>query len=168
MVEDLDNIWNTYNAIKDWLIFSDTKAGAIIAFYAIFGSTFLPKFIEIKNTIFPSLTFSILWILTISLSSISIIFALLCLYPSKRISCSNSIFFYRDIAENFPTASKYSFQWQKLYYQDDSSLKDISEQVWVLSKIATKKYDFVSYSIKYLIFSIIPFSILLILIMISP
>jgi len=166
MADSLDNMWNTYNAVKDWIIFSDTKAGAIVAFYALFGSTFLPKFIEIKTQIFSSWLLSILWILIITFSSVSILFALCCLYPQKRVTSSHSLIFYRDIFEDYPSPQKYSFKCQKESYDDFSNMKDISGQVWALSKVATRKYDLVSYSIQFLIISFILFSLFVILIII--
>lgn len=162
MANSLDHYWNAYEAIKSWIIFSDTKAGAIIAFYAVLGSALLPHFSNIKTQIHSSSPLAILWFLVLALSVCSIICAFVCLYPQKRVAPSNSLIFYRDITEHYPSVTKYSFDCQKSLSNDFFCINDISGQVWALSKVATKKYNFTTNAIRFLLISMVPSALLLI------
>ena len=88
----IEALWKTYNSINEWIRFSDTKAGAILAANGVIASIVLSKLT--KSNVFldghPIFLFPL--IIGIILTCISIISCLICITPTLKIgNKSNSV-----------------------------------------------------------------------------
>lgn len=82
----LDCSWNVYHSIKDWIKFSDTKAGAIVAFYGVFGGVLLIGSRDKAEFLFSDFFIFFFFLVTVIFSSISLLYALLVILPRERKS----------------------------------------------------------------------------------
>lgn len=152
MKDNIDSLWNIYNAVNEWIKFSDTKAAVVLATNGVILSLFFSNifnYIKIEQL---TILMIILIIIGTTAGLFSIIFAILCLIPNTETNNKKSLIFFGDIAK-FESSEKYSDEVEKKLFID---LKhQISEEIWINSRIASNKYDNVSSSIKLLLISIL-------------
>ena len=163
MGTQLECSWNIYNSIKDWIKFSDTKAGAIVAFYGVSGGVLLINSRDKAEFLVSNFFILFFFLVTVVFSSISLLYALLVILPRETESHTHSLIYYRDIAENFTNDNHYSHDFNIGFKGEDSAIKEVTKQIWVLSKIATKKYYWVSWSMRALILSMGAFFIFIVI-----
>jgi hypothetical protein len=163
MVTTLDCSWNIYNSIKDWIKFSDTKAGAIVAFYGVSGGVLLINSRDNAEFLFSNFWVFFFFLITVVFSSISLLYALLVILPRETETHTHSLIYYRDIAENFENDTRYSHEFYEIFNDEDRAFKEVTKQIWVLSNIATKKYYWVSWSMRALILSMGAFFIFIVI-----
>ena len=147
----IETLWKTYNVINEWIRFSDTKAGAILAANGVIASIVLSKLAESKvfldnNTIFfYPLTIGII------LTCISIVSAIVCITPTLKIGTkTNSVIFFANIAENFETYNDYEKNALDVLTDEKHAAAQISQQDWANSKVALKKYKAVAWATYFL------------------
>lgn len=149
MKDKLENQWKIYQMINELTRFSDSKAAASITFNGIFYVLFFSS-INGSNTF---LSFSwlsiILAVLTFITSSISIIYSFLCIIPTLGSKGTKSIFYFDHIAEH-PKSIDYLLYSKQIYVKDDELFEQLSEQIYINSKIARKKFRNVNVSMRFL------------------
>lgn len=156
-----DDLWKIYNANKDWIKFSDTKA---IAFIAIIGILFNVLFNIIDEIIILSNfnIIKILYFISIGLLSFSLLFSICCLCPrtGRHDRVDNNVIYYETINNDFKNEKEY-------YDAVKDSFCDFEEQLcaqnYQLAKIATIKYSFVKWALILFAFGFILIILLMIL-----
>ena len=137
----IETLWKTYNVINEWIRFSDTKAGAILAANGIIASIVLPKLSDHKVFLNNHPTLLILLMMGITTAFISIILSIICLNPTLKIGTkTNSVIFFANIAENFQTHDEYEKNALDVLIDEKHAAAQIAQQVWANSKVALKKY----------------------------
>lgn len=143
----IETLWKTYNVINEWIRFSDTKAGAILAANGVIASIVLSKLPGYKVFLNDHLMLLILLILGIITTFISIISSIICLNPTLKIgSKTNSVIFFANIAENFETYNEYEKNALDVLTDEKHAAAQIAQQVWANSKVALKKYKAVAWA----------------------
>jgi hypothetical protein len=164
MHENIDFYWNEYSSLKDWIIFSDAKAGAIIAFYSIIATLLLPNAIEAYNKIHEFIDLQskfwwiILWgILGIILIAVALstIYALWSYIPDSPVPQPNSLIYYKQIQKKYPTVKSF-IQAVHVEYKVSGKMEiDLLGQIWALAHVAQRKYILVHRSYCLLMVAII-------------
>lgn len=151
-----ETMWKNFNTINEWIKFSDTKAGAIVAANGAIATIVLSKLAESIDFIDSYPIFLVLLIIGILTSFTSIILAIICLTPTLKIGkTSSSLIFFANIAENFNSYDDYEKVSLDVLTKDEQVFSQITHQVWANSKVAWKKYNAVTWSTYFLILTII-------------
>lgn len=132
-MEDED-LWKIYDANKEWIKFADTKA---IAFIAIIGVIFNILY-NISGYILCLSNYNIIKILYISsiiLLFLSLIFSLCCLLPRKSEVKNKNIIYYESI-NNFNNKEEYHNEIVTI----NNLTQDLTSQIYQLANVASKKY----------------------------
>lgn len=153
MKENIESLWKIYNAVNEWIKFSDTKAAVVLATNGVVLSIFFSNILKYIKPLFlyqVLTSFVILFIIIGTVAGIlSIIYAIFCLIPDTGSYKSKSLVFFGDIAQ-FDTPEEYSKEAKKELF-NELNLKDhIFQEIWINSRIASDKYDNVKLSIKLL------------------
>ena len=151
-------LWNTYSTVNEWIRFSDTKAALILAFYGAVGAFSIPGIIDHMRLINDYAVLQILLALGIAISIISTLLSLIALAPTLRIkdikNKNHSLLYFQAISDNFNDSSEYSKSIEEMLSNESESHRQVSEQIWANSKVASKKYMAVTWSVWFLIGSI--------------
>ncbi len=150
MSDSLDNLWKTYGIINEWIKFSDAKAGAVLALNGvIIGLIYSnlqnnPGDFTKHPIIFTSLMLGIL------VGCISIYFCLRCLNPTLKLGEPNSLIFFSHISQKFKKYEDYVNAANNAFNDEKNLQDDLSQQIWVNSKVAHNKYVAVTWAIRLL------------------
>lgn len=150
----LSTLWQTYETINEWIRFADTKAAAVLGINGIL--------VGFAVTNLSSLMISVLsneWLLVVALMTglstlVSVYFAIKCLNPTLKIGEPTSLIYYAHIASQFTSPKDYYQKATESFSDDIESTRQIANQVWVNSIVSWKKYQAVTRSIWFLIFSL--------------
>lgn len=133
--------------VNEWLRFSDSKAGVIIAFQGVTAGFLISnaKILSEVGKLGGSCTrFICLFLLVIGAASslISLLYSFKVVYPRLNIGEPKSRIFFAHIA-SLKTATDYS---KEISNKDYDLETDISNQIWANSKVAWRKYKAIHYS----------------------
>lgn len=171
--EDLNII---FDRINNWINNCDTKSSIVLSFVGIilgiiFTTDYITKLFEIYKKIYLSTNLVNLLFLLFSIGSIiciikGIIHLILCIRAKIDINneyglITDSLIYYKSIAVN-SNYKEYEEKMDKL--NQDTLKKEIISQIYINSKICTKKFKNYNIGLKY---SIIGISIFLILIIVG-
>ena len=157
-----EEYWKILNKITDWIKFSDTKAVVVLTVYGIIITIIYSNSKDVYDYLSNSSFSIILSIIIGVLSFLSVLFSFLAINPRLKNPNANSIIYFGHIQEKYNNPSDYYLQSQQILTDENEYEKQISEQVFVNSKIAWKKFKNVSYSIRCFFFSILTLIIILI------
>ena len=168
MSQKIENLWKIYQTVNEWIRFSDTKAGLILAtdgvlISVIFSGLKDRLFLINKNRLLSALI--ILGIISIVLS---IYYSVLSLFPNlspnhftqkklinREESKSGYLIFFGDIVEGFSNFKAYKEAVDRKFQHDETIVLQLSRQIFVNSKIADKKFKRVKNSLLYLVVSLV-------------
>jgi hypothetical protein len=165
-LDKIDQLWNTYNSINEWIRFSDAKAGAVVLIQGVIIGAILQNGTQIDAIVTKNAIHSILGLVTIFLFFYSFSLALICLNPSldpaelarfrrKPLkSDKSSLIFFGDIAAR-PDFATFQSEINTRFSDEKDFAGQLSNQIWINSKIATRKYQAVEKSIRALATSIL-------------
>jgi len=150
-----NNFTYIYTTINDWIKFSDTKAGFILASNGIMmglvGSTLkdliLPRF---GFTDWSHILFSIDILLYILSVLISATLAICVIYPKLSVNEASSHIYFAHIAK----AKAPTYKSELLQLSNENFDKEIIDQIFAVSKVCWSKYKRTNYSIRALYGSI--------------
>ena len=84
-------------------------------------------------------------------SFISIILSIVCLTPTLKVEkATSSLIFFANIAEEFKSPKDYEKAALNALTIDEQAMSQITQQVWVNSKVAWKKYKAVTWATYFL------------------
>lgn len=144
----IEYLWNVYSSIVDWIKFSDTKAGAVIAANIAIITIILGNHNHIVALFDRSAIFA--WLLGAGVITIylSIIFSISCLTPTLRIKHESSTIFFGHITNKAGSAEAYRNAINKVF-EDNTQLDQICEQIWSNATVAERKYRKVRWAIRF-------------------
>lgn len=138
-----------YDLINNWIKFSDTKAGVIIAFNMSLLGVVLNKAdkFDIISQLECSKYFFILILFIFFLSSVLSMFnAILSVHPSLKTGTNGSNIYFAHIAKRDLESFRNDIASDKYSFEDD-----LSSQIKTNSDICWKKYVRISWAIKFAI-----------------
>lgn len=153
MNKEHENLWNTYNTLNEWVRFSDTKATALLAINGVITGFYFSNITELKSILTekPIVCFPLLMVVIFIF--LSTLFSMFCIVPRLKISRKDSLIFFSDIAKNYSNAEDYGKAIEKSLTGGNFN-KEISPQIWANSKVATKKYNWVTYSVCFFVVTV--------------
>jgi hypothetical protein len=150
---ETENLWKTYDAIQELIRFADTKATAILAISGVIAGFYFSNIAAIQNiiqqksiSIIPLAIATILLLFTSALSAY-------CIAPRLKMNKNHCLIFFCDIA-NYKSANEYEKALSDKM-KDEQIKKQLTDQVWANSKIATKKYRVVNTTVLLFVASIV-------------
>lgn len=149
-----ERYWQILQLNIEWLRFSETKATLILTVYGILFTLIYTN----SNAVFESVVNST-WVMAMvlifgAISLTSIILAFLCINPILKNKNPNSIIYFGHISKKFRNQGQYK-AFAKSVLDDEEAYSDqITEQIYVISKVAWKKYWMVTWSLRFFVCSI--------------
>ncbi len=146
----VDHYWGSINYVAYLIKASELKAGLILSFYGILlnfiyqSATFLLE--QFPNDII-IYTLLGLWFLCIVLS---IYFSIRCFIPRFEGKFDKNIFFFRDVISKFGDIHEYSKTFYDISRDEDRLFHQLGQQIFILSKIANVKFNYVKNSLRFL------------------
>ncbi len=149
-----ERYWLILQNNVEWVRFSDSKAGLILSTYGVLFTIIYTNAKDVFTAIKDSQGISILvWIFGISaLASIGCAFW--AVRPRLKAP-GDSILYFKHIFENNIDAAAYKAKAQPILDDEIRYTDHLTQQIWSLSKVATNKYNWTSYSIYGFIISIV-------------
>ncbi|MEL7120121.1 MAG: Pycsar system effector family protein [Bacteroidota bacterium] len=160
MNEKLEFYWYSLNKTLDHIKFSDGKAALLLSFYGILISLLFTQSEQVVEQYVngPGLK-RILLVLNVAFSLISIYFAFNTINPRLKNPGSTSIIYFGDIHKKYKTPKEF-FEFGNQKFEDpDAIFRDLSDQLYVNSSIAYKKFFNVSWALRFFVVSIVTFLI---------
>ena len=159
--KQIEQLWKIINSINKEIGIAESKAMAIIS-----TSSIITAFLFSKSGILDHLSSSVLYtVLFISCSILlltAIIFALFTIKPNFKYKSESSILHFKSILSKHCDENSYYDDFKQIFRNEYFFEKQLAEQIIVKSKIAKRKFCFVSLSI----YSFVSFLFLLLLLVI--
>ncbi|MCO5278938.1 MAG: DUF5706 domain-containing protein [Saprospiraceae bacterium] len=160
-------LWNILTKTTDWVKYSDAKAVLLLTLHGVVLTIVYTNANSVYD--FSSTNwFTILLTILISGTSLtSIIYSFLVVNPRLKNTNPTSLIYFGHIQEKFKNHKDY-FQTAKTILKDKELLDEqLAEQIYTNSKVAWKKFSFITLSLRYFFVSILLFSITLLYYFIS-
>ncbi len=159
--------WEILQLNIEWLRFSETKAALVLTVYGVLFTLVYTN----ATAVFASVKTSG-WILTMvllyaGLSLTSIVLAFLCINPILKNKNPNSIIYFGHISKKFNTKAQYKAFAKTVLDDEDVYSDHITEQIYVISKVAWTKYVRVTWSLRFFIGSLALMLLILVAYLIS-
>lgn len=152
-MEHNEKYWNILQQINDWVKYSETKASIILTVHGIIITVIYSN----SENVYDALNNSqILFYFTIPyalLCILSIFFSFKCVNPRLKKKNPKSFIYFGHIAEKFTDFQDYHSKSKLIIEDQDEFEKQISEQIYVNSSIAWKKFVNVTWSLRFFIAS---------------
>ena len=154
MVEATRILWQIFELLNHWIKNSDTKAAAVLSANAILANAAVSAFDHVSGfdeafLVKHPVVFG-LDLLALALGLVSVGFSLSCIAP-KLISggpeADDSLIFFGHIARR-ASARDYEAEVHRTLTNEEKAMNQISDQVWVNSRIVTAKLRSVLWAIR--------------------
>lgn len=154
--EKLDVYWATISYINGLNRSSEIKAGLIISFYGLL----LGVVFQLGTGVDTNLNLNVFLIVTllvfIFFVSRSIYYSFKCFLPQIETKFDKNMFFFHDIVTHYGPISRFSGTFMDLLDDEKTLYRQLGEQIYVNSLIASKKFSDVNNSVRNLVYSFIP------------
>jgi len=154
-METKEKYWNILLYNVEWLRYSETKATVILTVYGVLFTILFTNSTSVFQEIGKSCWLISLSIISGLLSVSSIFFSFRCIDPILKNPNPKSIIYFGHIAEKFKNYSEYFEHSKQIISNNESFIEQISEQIYVNSKIAWKKFTRVTWSLRLFIANLI-------------
>ncbi len=153
--QDPNNYWEQLERLEKLIRSSELKAGIIFSFHSLILGLFVER-LEYFNNIFKgNIAFIILVSIWIIFVIISIFFAFKCFMPRLVLKYKKNVFFFRDAANSFGNINEYSEKLIDTCEDQEELFTQLSNQIYIESKIIDKKFKSVQKSIFFFAISFI-------------
>jgi len=146
---DPNNFWEQLERLEKLIRASELKAGVIFSFHSLILGLFADR-LEHFNQIFDGksllIILVILWIFSVL---ISIFFCFKCFKPRLETKYDKNVFFFRNAVNDFGNIEEYTKKIIEVIGSEDKLHKQLSEQIYVESKIIDQKFKSVNKSIQF-------------------
>jgi len=137
----IETAWQIYATVNEWIRFSDTKAGAILAADGVIAAVAFSLLPEPVPAAYLPL------IVSGAVSGVlSVYFSILCLNPALRFGEPNSLIFFAHIAQRYQGPNEYAEALVGVFSEEEAAAAQIAAQIWVNSRVALKKYRAVTWA----------------------
>jgi len=151
MNSNYGKLWQIYKLVNESIRFGDTKAVAVLGIDGIIVGLIITNLSTIKGIILGNFWLLLLTIISTLSLLLSVYFALKCLNPTLKVGEPSSLIYFAHIAQKFESYEDYHQDVNKILADDNESTKEITNQVWVNSKVSWKKFKALAWSIRFLV-----------------
>jgi len=138
-VLELERFWKIHDTIMDWTKHCDTKAEVLVVLNTAIASFTFLKIIEKHSFIVCHGFVCTFTILALIFWAVSLWYSLSCIKPNLGTGNPVSLIFFRHIAEKYTNYESY-YNDLNGCNDDEFKKKEITQQIWINSIIANKKY----------------------------
>ena len=157
----IDHYWGSINYVSNLVKASEIKAGLILSFYGILLNLMYQNIEVIKtakgNKIVIYSLLSVWFVSTI----VSIYFSIRCFIPRIVANYDKNIFFFKDIIAKFGSIDEFSKTFFNVSLDEDQLFIQLGHQIFIISKIATLKFNDVKRALRFLAIGILVLLVLL-------
>ncbi len=153
--QDPNNYWEQLERLEKLIRASELKAGIIFSFHGLVLGVFFDRLEELKPLFQEGALFIVLasfWMIT---AMISIFFCFKCFKPQISKKYEKNVLFFRDAVYAFGSIEKYSKKVIEIFGKDEEFYTQLSQQIYIESKIIDQKFKNVENAIKYFALSFI-------------
>jgi hypothetical protein len=154
-METNEKYWNILQQINDWVKYSETKASIILTVHGIIITVVYSNSKSVFEALNQSNFLFYSTLLYIALSILSIFFSFRCVNPRLKNPNPTSIIYFGHIAKKFPNFKNYYNHSKPIIVDENAFSEQISEQIFINSGIAWKKFVNVSWSLRIFIIGIV-------------
>ena len=148
-------LWRVFEVTHDWIKNSDTKAAAVLSANAILANAAVQAFGHVSGFNQPFLekhpVVLALDLLALVLAVTSVAFSLKCIAPkivSGVSGAGDSLIYFGHIARR-ESARAYEEEVRRILTDEGKALNQISDQVWISSRIVTAKLTAIMWSVRF-------------------
>jgi hypothetical protein len=153
--QDPNNYWEQLERLEKLIRASELKAGVIFSFHGLILGVFFDRLEQLSPLFQGGAVFIVLACLWMTSSLISIFFCFKCFKPQITKKYEKNVLFFRDAVYSFGSIEKYSKKVIEIFGKDEEFYSQLSQQIYIESKIIDKKFKNVEHAIKYFAFSFI-------------
>lgn len=146
--QDTNNYWEQLERLEKLIRASELKAGIIFSFHSLILGLFLDRLDNFTNIFQESilmLVFGICWLVFVL---VSIFYCFKCFHPKMELKNEKNVFFFRDAAHKFGNIKEYAQKLMRVCETEDEIIDQLSQQIFVESKIVNQKFISVQKAIK--------------------
>lgn len=155
MNSKLENSWKTLDTINEWIRFADTKAGGVLGIVGLIASIMLSVLARVGSNLLNQNPLLFLFLVLGILSGCgAIYFSVRCLNPTLNIDEPTSLIYFAHIAQKFKTPLSYRQAIDKGFAEEEM-LSQVTDQIWANSRVAWKKYQAVTWAIRFLTLTVL-------------
>jgi len=155
MRHDPNNFWEQLERLEKLIRASELKAGLILSFQSLILGLFFDRLDSLQVTFGKDIVFIVIGSLWLICTSISIYFSVKCFMPRLELKFNKNVFFFRDAARSYGGVEQFTEELLNVFLNEEELFKQLSEQIYIESKIIDEKFKNVQKSIKFLAFSFI-------------
>ncbi len=148
MKQDTNNYWEQLERLEKLIRASELKAGIIFSFHSLILGLFIDR-LENFEAIFKEntlvLLFAFCWIFLVL---VSIFYCFKCFHPKMELKNEENVFFFRDAANKFGNIKQYAQKLMSICETEEEIINQLSQQIFVESKIVNQKFISVQKAIK--------------------
>lgn len=156
-----DLYWNILKQNHEMIRFSEVKAGFIVSINGIVFTMLFQHVQLIKSSIEENVFILFITVVFLLCTIMSFLYSFMCFIPRFENKNPTSVIYFGDIVSDFDHYSGYHQFLRKIINSEDEMDLQLAEQIHTNAAIATKKFRFVSKSIRLLLVSILLLMILL-------
>ncbi len=162
MKHDPNNFWEQLERLEKLIRASELKAGLILSFQSLILGLFFDRLDTLQVTFEKNVVFFVIVSLWLISTVISVYFSIKCFMPRLELKYNRNVFFFQDAARAYKNIEEYTKELLEVYLSEEELFKQLSEQIYIESKIIDAKFMNVQKSIKYLALSFVFIVILLV------
>ena len=160
--ELVDQYWGSINYVLGLIRASEIKAGLLLSFYGILLNFIFQKIdvlIAHESSEYVLFVLLTLWFLA---TVISIYYSIRCFMPQIEEKFEKNVFFFGDIISKFGSINDFSKTFYKLSLKEEELFDQLGQQIFIISKIADRKFKCVNKSLRFLALGLLLFLMVLV------
>ena len=155
MVQDSNNYWEQLERLEKLIRASELKAGVIFSIHGLILGIFVDRSDYFKILSQDSSVYIVLACLWLVSVLISIYFSFKCFMPRIESKYDKNVFFFRDASISFGNIEEYTNELMEVCKSEEQLFIQLSQEIYIESKIIDKKFKSVQSSIKFFALSFI-------------
>ena len=151
--EDPINFWEHIEQLDRLIRAAELKAGLILSFHSLFLGIIIDKINEVSEFMEQGIIYKLAILAWFIMVAISLYFALNCFRPKMELNFSKNVFFFRDAIREFGDIQSFKKTFLEINKDASQLYGQLSEQIFIQSKIIDYKFSTVQRAIKFLYLS---------------
>ncbi|MEQ8628499.1 Pycsar system effector family protein [Ekhidna sp.] len=146
--------WRTLMKNVEWIKFSEAKAIFLLTLYGVIITIIYSNSKDIYTAFQSSGSLVFLTVLAVLMSCGSLIYCFLALNPVLKNNDPSSIIYFGHIRSKFKSSEEYRLHAEEVLKNEEQFIQNITEQIFQTSKIAWRKFKFISIGLRFFIAAI--------------
>lgn len=135
----IEYLWHIYENIADYIKFSDTKSGAVLAANGVVAGIGLSNSGAISGLTSRGPVFTVLTVFAVVCLLSSAGSCVAAILPKLRVGEPSSVVFFAHISKRCQTAQEYRTAVDGVF-ENGKEVTQLQDQIWALARVATRKF----------------------------